>query len=402
MIHRNFALKIFKGFSVKRWNDLLRPVEFVEMDKVGEKMIIAYLIGTFEEKAGKDISWEKIIYAGFFELLRKIVLSDIKAPVLGMIKETAPDEYRKLNEWVVSCYEGIITDEELLDSFRKYVKTEDESGDLSDKIAKAAHKFSTLREFEILKSMNPSSSKIKQVEKELFRDVDKFMDLKAFQLLMLRHPPFEFLEITEEMRYQIRWGQSQRTPQTTVLGHSLFTACITLLLLRESPGPLSSARLFNGFFSALFHDLPEAVTRDIISPVKRATENLPEVVKKIENIFIQKELEPKMHPFFKKELFHFTTDEFENRILKNGKTEKVSYKKLREHYDSPEYSPIDGKLIEAADKISAFLEADRSINHGIISEDIKKGWDSIWTKFEKAEVVNGVDIKRFFREFDKR
>ena len=35
-MNRSLALKIFEGFSIQRWNDLVRPFELVEMDKAGE------------------------------------------------------------------------------------------------------------------------------------------------------------------------------------------------------------------------------------------------------------------------------------------------------------------------------------------------------------------------------
>ena len=47
MINKALALKIFEGFSIQRWNDLIRPFDLIEMDKAGEKMMIAYVIGKF-------------------------------------------------------------------------------------------------------------------------------------------------------------------------------------------------------------------------------------------------------------------------------------------------------------------------------------------------------------------
>ena len=51
-MEKDFAIKIFEGFSIQRWNDLVRPFDLVEMDKAAEKMIIAYIIGKYEEKKG--------------------------------------------------------------------------------------------------------------------------------------------------------------------------------------------------------------------------------------------------------------------------------------------------------------------------------------------------------------
>ena len=68
-MEKDLVLKIFEGFSIQRWNDLIRPFDLVEMDKAGEKMVLAYIIGKFEEKKGYKIDWVWMIYASLFDLL---------------------------------------------------------------------------------------------------------------------------------------------------------------------------------------------------------------------------------------------------------------------------------------------------------------------------------------------
>ena len=88
---KELALKIFEGFSIERWNDLVRPFEVVEMDKDAEKMVLAYIIGKYEENKGVKVDWEWMIYASLFDLLRKIALCDIKSPVQRLIRNEYPD-----------------------------------------------------------------------------------------------------------------------------------------------------------------------------------------------------------------------------------------------------------------------------------------------------------------------
>ena len=49
MIRKSLLLRIFDAAYMQRWNDKLRPIELVELDKQGHKMIIAYILGKFEE-----------------------------------------------------------------------------------------------------------------------------------------------------------------------------------------------------------------------------------------------------------------------------------------------------------------------------------------------------------------
>ena len=95
MITKEFALKLFEGFSIERWNDLIRPIPLLEMDKASEKTMLSYIIGKYEEKEGKKIRWNEIILFSLFDLLKKIAMCDVKAPVQRMIRREYPDEYKK-------------------------------------------------------------------------------------------------------------------------------------------------------------------------------------------------------------------------------------------------------------------------------------------------------------------
>ena len=123
MFDRIFVLKIFEGFSIERWNDLVRPFDIIEMDKSAEKTVVAYMIGKMEERRGNAIDWDRIIYGSFFDLLKKIALCDIKAPVQRMIREDHPEEFAKLNRWVVDQYRAIITDRDLLEEFAELARS---------------------------------------------------------------------------------------------------------------------------------------------------------------------------------------------------------------------------------------------------------------------------------------
>lgn len=412
MVTKDFVLKLFEGFSIERWTDLVRPFDLIEMDQSSEKMVIAYILAKFEENDGKAIDWNWLMYASLFELLRKIALCDIKSPLQRRIKNDYPQEYERLNEWIVQQYKDLIKDEELFEFFTLYMKSQNDKNrelTLTERIFKAAHKYSGLREFEMLSVVN-EEFRLKNIRTELYSDIQPFLDLKGLQLLMMKQRPYEFLMVVEQLRFQARWNQTPRVPKTTVLGHSFFVATLTLLLSRQSSQEYSKQegkdfsfcdkRLYNNFFSALFHDLPEAVTRDIISPVKQATDTLSSIVKQIEADMINEELIPLMEDFYATELTYFTDDEFENRCLFNNQAVTgLDYIDLNEKFNTKEYSPIDGKLVRCSDHIAAVIEAYSSINHGITSQQLKKGQENLIKIYNKSAPINGIDVKTIFSDF---
>jgi putative hydrolase of HD superfamily len=292
-MEKKVALKIFEGFSIQRWNDLIRPFDMVEMDKAAEKMVLAYIIGKYEENKGKKIDWKWIIYASLFDLLRKIALCDIKAPIQQMLKRDYPNEYMRLNEWVLNQYKSLITDEDLFSQFTIYIGQNagsipiPEELKLSVDVYNAALKYSTIRELEMISVVN-EKQRLSKIESELKSEIQPYLYLSGLQMLIMQQKPYEFLLKIEQLRFQIRWNQTPRVPQTSVLGHCFYVAIMTLLLGRESNLGMCENRVVNNYFSALFHDLPESVTRDIISPVKQATDELPSIVKKIEDEIVNR------------------------------------------------------------------------------------------------------------------
>ena len=403
-MNKKLALKIFEGFSIQRWNDLIRPFDLVEMDKAAEKMVLAYIIGKYEENKGNYIDWKWMIYASLFDLLRKISLCDIKAPVQQMLRRQFPNEYMHLNEWVLNQYKHIMPDEELFAEFTIYVGRQSGSFSVPEELKtsmdvyRAAHKYSTMRELEMLAVVN-EKERLKNIRNDLEAEIQPYLYLEGLQKLVTHQKAFDFILKIEQLRFQTRWNQTPRIPATSVLGHCFYVAIMTLLLGRESNPDMCDRRVINNYFSALFHDLPESVTRDIISPVKTATDDLPNIVKKIEDEIVSKELVPLMEPFFADELIYYTSDEFTDRIVdKKGKIVHVSWEELNKKYNSPQFEPIDGRLVRICDHFSALMEADISIKHGITSEHLIKGREGTLAHYKEDEIISGIKVHDLFEE----
>ena len=402
-MNKKLALKIFEGFSIQRWNDLIRPFDLVEMDKAAEKMVLAYIIGKYEENKGNYIDWKWMIYASLFDLLRKISLCDIKAPVQQMLRRQFPNEYMHLNEWVLNQYKQIMPDEQLFSEFTIYVGRQAGSFPVPEELKtsmdvyRAAHKYSTMRELEMLAVVN-EKERLKNIRNDLEAEIQPYLYLEGLQKLVTHQKAFDFILKIEQLRFQTRWNQTPRIPATSVLGHCFYVAIMTLLLGRESNPDMCDRRVINNYFSALFHDLPESVTRDIISPVKTATDDLPNIVKKIEDEIVSKELVPLMEDFYVNEVIYYTNDEFANRIIKDGKVQHVSWEELNTKYNSAEYEPIDGRLVRVCDHFSALMEADISIKHGITSDHLTKGREATLEHYKPGDIIDGINVNDFFNK----
>ena len=103
-------------------------------------------------------------------------------------------------------------------------------------------------------SLVNEKERLSAIQNQLNREIQPYLDLEGLQKLITHQKDFDFILKIEQLRFQTRWNQTPRIPQTSVLGHCFYVAVMTLLLGRESNPNMCEKRVINNFFSALFHD----------------------------------------------------------------------------------------------------------------------------------------------------
>lgn len=392
MIGKELIDLIFKAFSVERWNDKLRPIPLMQMDKHAHKMMIAYVIARYEEDQGNEFVWRDIIKGGVYELIRRCVISDIQSPVY---REIAKNEklLTKLNYMIYKEVEEKLPSDFVRKEFERYLLDPSFLHPHSRKILEASHKYSSYWEFQIIRNINPTGYSISDIEIMMGNDIENLSDLEGIRRLKKKHNIKNFVDLCGELRYQIRWGHLQRVPQTSVLGHLMMVATVTYFLSLELEN-LTDDRLYTNFFCAIFHDLPEVVTRDIIKPVKRSVPGMQEEIQKIEKKLAEQEIHPHIRKSWVPEIEFFTQDEFAYKTLSK---KYYNFEDFKLNI-SNEKRPLDGPLVKVADDFSAFLEAYNSINYGIRSTELETAMKSISSKYENIN-VSGLNIWKLFDKY---
>jgi len=404
MIRKALLLKIFDAFYMQRWNDKLRPVEFTELDKQAHKMIIAHFLGKFEEHK-KIFSWIEIIEGGIFELLQRIVVTDLKPPIFYKIKQNKAN-YERLQDWVFEQLEPIITpvDSGFCERFREYFSKRENT--LNKRILSAAHFYATKWEFDIIEQANPHGYEIEDIKQNLQKQQEKYYDLEGITKLAMYDKYRRFIDLCGELRFQTRWAHIHRIPKTSVLGHMLFVAVVSYLFSLQVKG--CERRCVNNYFTGLFHDLPEVLTRDIISPVKKSFEGLIDLIKEYEKeqmdkevyALIPKEWHSEMRMFTGMfEEFPYEENEFYSVVIVNGNAKKVSSHAINEAYNTDDCNPRDGELVKAADLLAAFIEAYGAMRNGCSSRDLKEAITTIKSR-QARENVGGISLGEIYADFD--
>ena len=397
MIRKGLIDKLYEAASIQRWNDHVRPVEFTELDKQAHKMILAYLLGKLEEYEGRiAIDWIALIEGGIFEFFQRVIQTDIKPPVFHKMmsekgKEINALVLRKLHDDFLGLKGGF------RDRFERYL-FDPGFARFEKRLLKAAHYLATNWEFQIIYNAAPFVYGIDKTKEEIENQIEDHYDLIGVQKISLRKKSFGFIDLCAQLRFQQRWAHSPRVPKTSVLGHMLIVAILSYFCSTEAGA--CNGRVYNNFFSGLFHDLPEVLTRDIVSPVKTSVEGLDEIIKEYERIHLEELILPLIPSSIREEVVYFVQDEFSNRIIENGAMKKdLSPDEMMTRYNRDEFSPIDGELIRLCDKLAAFIEASLSLQHGIRSIHLEDGKKVIHDKYRDA-TYGGIDFGQLFAYYN--
>ena len=396
MISKGLMELIFSASSIERWNDHPRTAQFTEIDKQAHKAMIAYFIARAEEDRGRAVDWNRLVANGAFSFLHRVLVTDIKPPVFHRLMQDRAQQ-RQLNDWVYAQLEPLLSplDYPLCGQCRAYLGSVPDS--LEDRILGAAHYIATRWEFGFIYYWSKPLYGIEKTREEIMGEIEKYRDLAAVEdILSPEGGAFnDLISLVGQLQFQKRWAQVQRLPPTSVLGHLLVVALLSWLISLEIGA--GARRRRNDFYGGLFHDLPEVLTRDIISPVKRSVKGLDELVKKLERRGVEENLFPLLPPAWRDDVLYMVMDEFENRVRTNGRV-RVIGRDLADAEGRDEMDPVDGRVIEVCDKLSAYIEARESIRIGVRPAALEEASMRLYDSFASRRVA-GYEVKALFDSF---
>lgn len=355
----------FNAVNMHRWNDHMRPVDLTELDKQAHKAMICWFLGRYEEtETGCRMDWNTIIEHSMFSFIQRLVLTDLKPQLFHRV---ISEKFEEVNRYVMEEFDRIVPDTN--PEFREHLKAylwSDKSAK-EDAVIRAAHYLATRWEFNVIYDSNRSMYGIEETRKEIEDQILQHEDLVGVCMLMKDRGSKNFVDILGQLRFQQRWARTPRIPKTTVLGHSLMVASSVFLAdFDRKAGP---EQIYNDYYSGLFHDLPEVLTKDVISPVKINVGGLSTLLEGYEHELMESRIMPLIPGAWHEELKFFTYDPFKD-------------------FDSPPFGKRCGHDIKACDLLSAYLEAWVSRQYGITSATLMDGESELKSKMKKF----GVDI----------
>lgn len=191
-------------------------------------------------------------------------------------------------------------------------------------------------------AMDTIEQKMKQPRFDLFHSYidlnpENQNDLERFLLSMRR------------LQSSYRWNSMRRRYPVSVMSHLFITAFISYIIGNiEGKGRREITHMMT---VALFHDIPEAITGDIVAPTKKAIGGFEELLVQIEKELVNKYL----LGYINKYVF---SSEYEKLML------------------NP-WGQTDGKLVKLADNFSALFEAK-------IEASVDAEFDKVYKNLKKS------------------
>ena len=395
MLTKSFIEFLYEAAHIQRWNEHIRPSGFTELDKQAHKMMIVYVLARHEEDDhGAEINWRLLIEGGIFEFMQRNALTDIKPPIFHEMMRVYGKE---LNEWVYQELRRRIPDiqDDFMQKMQRYFE-EPGYAAMEKKLLRAAHYLATKWEFELIYHFNEGIYGSEDTKALIENELEDHYDLAAVKKLALKGKSSKFIDLVGQLRFQKRWAQSPRVPETSVMGHVLLVAIMGYFCAVKLHA--CDERIVGDFLCGLFHDLPEVLTRDIISPVKRSVPGLDELIKKIEERLVAEKILPLLPYSWHEDILYYTQNEFSNRVRINGKTEQTTIEEINARYNEPGYHAIDGAVLKGCDNLAAFVEVWLSQRYGISSPRMEEGERAIRAQY-KDKVIGGINFGRVYDEF---
>ena len=181
---------------------------------------------------------------------------------------------------------------------------------------------------------------IKKSEKSEFQQFLKYLDFDPHNQTDIER----YLLVIHRLASSFRWNRSVRRYPVSVLSHTYIIAFFSYIVWHENNLP--DEHITDMLLTALFHDIPEAITGDIITPTKKSVPGLEEMIEHIERDMIYEHL-----------LSYLTGNTFQEAYAK----------KMLKPWDESHWA-----LVKSADILSAYHEA--LLEAGFKDEDIDGSW----------------------------
>lgn len=329
----NALNEVFKRLNnLRRWTEFVTEGKYDEISKQSLNCAIAFILATEVENCGQTIMWERFPKIAIYRAFQKAYVNyDTPEHILKEICDLGNIPFEKSFGEVTAKTIADLTDEE----FARWIS--DGCSTIEEEIYKAATKIGTFLELnELQHHMNGD---FKRKYDEIVKSMFKYQNIPGFESVSdIDGNYFKVFKSISRLRNQNRWAAYSYLVDCSVLGHLFDTAVFAYFMALEKGETETIAT--KCFFMGIFHDVPEAFTRDIPSPIKDKIPGFRKLTEEYELLMMEKKVYPLLPEKIAKALKNVMFEDEENQSFK--------------------------KLMKGADYMSAVSEIWRQLKAGTI------------------------------------
>lgn len=334
MIWTLLKLMLTSWISMKRWNNFPRIEDISHLDNVWFTLHVAMFLSFLEEQNWKTVDKEFIIKKIIFNSIKILVLSDINSWTRNYIEKVNKDIFNKLEQKVYDYIFSFDAPDYLKDDIIQTIQNKEKTLELS--IIEASKRYAWYKECLVNREVFADMYEVPY--KDIMNQLDdKRKDLKSLDML-LKNPNFEkYLSNIRKLSHSLRWNQQKRMFPISVMAHLVLITFLSYVIWTiENNKKWANLNMFEMMFKALYHDIPEAITWDIITPTKKAIPGFEEILEEVERDMLEDYL------------FYYVGDEYEAYV--------------KDYMLNP-WIWAEWPFVKSADIISALFEAKIEVNY---------------------------------------
>lgn len=266
--------------SIQRWNLMPRVEVWSEAENIAYYTHLAYGISKLMNLDKEAIS--SILFRCLLKSFNKHYLSDIVVSTRESIKEIEYHAWEKIVDEAADISARLFPREiqklvyGFMDYEGSYQSTEKE---ISEDIILFCQYESAKEECKINKSIYKTpqyDDKLAEIEKKTqglkskksrYEEIYSWYNDSKFK---------KYINLIRQTKFVRRWNRINRTIESTVLAHTFVVSILAIIfstLYKFDNGEKDDDLIYGSVLKALFHDIPESLTGDIITPVKSIIDN---------------------------------------------------------------------------------------------------------------------------------
>lgn len=261
----------------------------MQMDNVWMTLHTALFLAHIEENELRKDTWNTeeaysidilyLIKKTIFTSLADLILSDINSGTKSYIKKESPEIFESLYAKAYDYFLEHNTPKSIREDFHATMMRQDKV--LEDKIFLAAKKY--VWYFEASTNGRVFSEIYDVPLWEMRKELDILSQrLESLKILRENDQYAKYIAHIYRLSYSMRWNQYKRNTPISVMSHKVIVAYSSYIIGMIGNDAGEENDILDMLLRAIYHDVPEVITWDIITPTKRAIPGFVQVLEKVE------------------------------------------------------------------------------------------------------------------------